>query len=172
MVVVLSSPASTSRLVETSGATAATEVELGDGVASSRVSVDDCPGRRHRQQVRAEAVEPVRDVRGRALADADEGDDRGDADDHAEHRQRGAEPARAQAREGQAEEFARAHAAIQSVAQVDLPAGGLGDLGVVGDEDDGPARGVELAEQREDLGAGVAVEVARGLVREDRAPAR
>ena len=37
-------------------------------------------------------------LRGRALADADEGDDRGDADDHAEHRQDRAQPARAQAR--------------------------------------------------------------------------
>ena len=42
-----------------------------------------------------------------------------------------------------------------------------GDLGVVGDEDDRPARGVELVEERHDLGAGVAVEVAGRLVGED-----
>ena len=44
----------------------------------------------------------------RALADADERDDRRDADDHAEHRQRGAEAARAEARQGEAEELERA----------------------------------------------------------------
>ena len=53
------------------------------------------------------------------------------------------------------------------VAQVDLAVGGRGDLGVVGDEDDRPAGGVELVEQRHDLGAGVAVEVAGRLVGED-----
>ena len=60
-----------------------------------------------------ELAEPVGDVRGRALADADQGDDRGDADDDPEHRQGGAEPAGAQAREGEAQQLAEAHAAIR-----------------------------------------------------------
>ena len=42
-----------------------------------------------------------------------------------------------------------------------------GDLGVVGDEHDRPAGGVELVEQGHDVGAGVAVEVAGRLVGED-----
>ena len=42
-----------------------------------------------------------------------------------------------------------------------------GDLGVVGDEDDRPAGVVELVEQRHDLGAGMAVEVAGRLVGQD-----
>ena len=72
------------------------------------------------QQVRAEAGQPVGDVRRRALADADEGDDRGDADDDAEHRQRGPQPARPQARQREPEQLEEAHADDPPVAQVDL----------------------------------------------------
>ena len=60
-----------------------------------------------------------------------------------------------------------AHADDLPVAQVDLPVGGRGDLGVVGDEDDRPAGGVELVEEAHDVRAGVAVEVAGRLVGQD-----
>ena len=48
---------------------------------------------------------------GRALADADQRDHRGDADDDAEHRERGAEAAGAQAGHREPEQLERAHAA-------------------------------------------------------------
>ena len=60
-----------------------------------------------------------------------------------------------------------AHAAILPVADVDLAVGHGRDVGVVGDQDDGPAGGMEVVEELDDLGAGVAVEVARRLVGEE-----
>ena len=70
--------------------------------------------------------------------------------------------------EGQAEQLEEGSCrATPPVAQVDLAVGGGRDVGVVGDEDDRPPAGVELAEDAEDLGAGVAVEVAGRLVGED-----
>ena len=92
------------------GATPAIAASSAIASASSSVRVVDAAaaaGRADRQQVRAEALEPVRDARGRALADADQGDDRRDADDHAEHRQGRPEPARAQPREREAEQLER-----------------------------------------------------------------
>jgi len=50
----------------------------------------------HREQVRTEAVDLVADPPARALADRHHGDDRRNADDHPEHRQRAAQPAGAQ----------------------------------------------------------------------------
>jgi len=50
---------------------------------------------------------------------------------------------------------------------MDLPVGRRGDVGVVRDEHDGPTAPVELPEERRDLGAGMAVEVAGRLVGED-----
>ena len=50
-----------------------------------------------------------------------------------------------------------------------LPLGVGGDVGFVGDQDDGDAFFVEFAEQRHDFFAGVAVEVAGRLVGEDQA---
>src|SRR5207344_1257607 len=70
-------------------------------------------GRADREEVRPKPGQAVGDVRRRALADADEGDDRGDADDDAEHRQRRAQPARAQPRQRQAQELQEAHATIR-----------------------------------------------------------
>ena len=142
----------------TCGATAATPASLPIASASSSVSVAASTLRRRSgsigQQVRAEAREAVRDVRGGALADADERDDRGDADDDAEHRQGRPEPARAQARERQSERARGGSCHDPPVAQVDLAGGGAATSRVVGDEDDRPARGVELVEERHDLGAG------------------
>ena len=52
------------------------------------------PGRDH-EQVRAELVDLVLHLGLRALAETDGEDDRGDADEDAEHRERGAQPVRA-----------------------------------------------------------------------------
>ncbi len=54
-----------------------------------------------------------------------------------------------------------------AVADVDYAMGVFGDVGFVGDHDDGVAMGVEGIEQGHDLKAGLGVEVAGGLVRED-----
>ena len=54
-----------------------------------------------------------------------------------------------------------------AVADVDDAMGELGDVGFVGDDDDGVAAMVELVEERHDLVAGLGVEVAGGLVGED-----
>ena len=43
----------------------------------------------------------------------------------------------------------------------------LGDVGLVGDQHDGVAPGVQCVEERHDLDAGLGVEVAGGLVGED-----
>ena len=64
-----------------------------------------------RQQVRAEAAQLLRDARRRATADAHERDHRRHADDHAEHRQRGADPAAAETGQGETDELQGAHAA-------------------------------------------------------------
>jgi hypothetical protein len=45
--------------------------------------------------------------------------------------------------------------------------GVFGDVGLVGDEDDGVALGLEIVEEGHDLDAGLGVEVAGGLVGED-----
>src|SRR5207244_5675161 len=67
-------------------------------------------GRVDREEVRAEGVQARRDVRRRPAADPDEGDDRRDPDDDAEHRQRRAEPARPETGEREADQLQRAHA--------------------------------------------------------------
>ena len=54
-----------------------------------------------------------------------------------------------------------------AVAQLDAARERRGDLGIVRDDDERRARGVQLAEQRDDLGAGARVERARRLVGED-----
>ena len=54
-----------------------------------------------------------------------------------------------------------------AVADVDDAVSVLGDIGFVGDEDDGVAFCVELIEEGHDFGAGLGVEVAGGLVGED-----
>src|SRR5207245_5641403 len=51
-----------------------------------------------------------------------------------------------------------------AVLQADDPGGVGGDVGLVGDQDDSPALGVELGEEGHHLGGGGAVEVAGGLV--------
>ena len=54
-----------------------------------------------------------------------------------------------------------------AVAQLDLPAGGRGDLRIVGDDDHGDAPGpVQVPQQGHDLGPGGLVQVAGGLVGE------
>src|SRR4028119_128662 len=53
-----------------------------------------------------------------------------------------------------------------AVPQLDLPPGMLRDVGLVGDQDDRVALGVELVEQRHDLGRGRRVEVPGRLVGE------
>ena len=45
--------------------------------------------------------------------------------------------------------------------------GELGDVGLVGDDDDGVALGVEFVEERHDLVAGLGVEVSGGFIGED-----
>ena len=55
----------------------------------------------------------------------------------------------------------------QTVAHMDLALRPVGEVGVVGDDDDRRALGVELLQQLKDLLAGVAVEVAGRLVGED-----
>ena len=69
-------------------------------------------GRADGQEVRAETGEPRRDVRGRPLADAHEGDHRRDADDDPEHGQGRPETARPEARECEPKELEGVHAAI------------------------------------------------------------
>ena len=54
-----------------------------------------------------------------------------------------------------------------AVADGDDAVGVFGDVGLVGDEDDGVAVGVELVEEGHDLVAGLGVEVSGGLVGED-----
>jgi hypothetical protein len=54
-----------------------------------------------------------------------------------------------------------------AVADGDDAVGVFGDVGLVGDEDDGVALGVEFVEEGHDLVAGLGVEVAGGLVGED-----
>ena len=54
-----------------------------------------------------------------------------------------------------------------AVADGDDAVGELGDVGLVGDDDDGVALGVELVEEGHDLVAGLGVEVSGGLVGED-----
>jgi hypothetical protein len=54
-----------------------------------------------------------------------------------------------------------------AVADVDDAMGVLGDVGFVGDEDDGVAAGVERVKEGHDFVAGFGVEVAGGLVGED-----
>jgi hypothetical protein len=54
-----------------------------------------------------------------------------------------------------------------AVADGDDAVGELGDVGLVGDDDDGVALGVEIVEERHDLVAGLGVEVAGGFVGED-----
>src|SRR5882724_10023302 len=54
-----------------------------------------------------------------------------------------------------------------AVADGDDAMGILGDIGLVGDYDDGVAVGVELVEESHDLVAGLGVEVSGGLVGED-----
>jgi hypothetical protein len=54
-----------------------------------------------------------------------------------------------------------------AVADVDYAVGILGDVGLVGDEDDGVAGGVEGVKEGHDLDAGLGVEIAGGLVGED-----
>src|SRR3569833_297957 len=54
-----------------------------------------------------------------------------------------------------------------AVADVNDAVGVLGDVGLVSDEDDGVAFGLELIEERHDLHAGLGVEVAGGFVRQD-----
>ncbi len=54
-----------------------------------------------------------------------------------------------------------------AVADGDDAVGVLGDVGLVGDEDDGVALGVEIVEEGHDLVAGLGVEVSGGLVGED-----
>src|SRR5271155_3157675 len=54
-----------------------------------------------------------------------------------------------------------------AVADGDDAVGVFGDVGLVGDDDDGVAVGVELVEEGHDLVAGLGVEVAGGLVGED-----
>src|SRR4029077_4010779 len=67
-----------------------------------------------RQQVRPETGQTGRDVGGPALAHADEGHHRGDADDDAEHGERRPQPVRAEAGQGKAEQLANAHATTPS----------------------------------------------------------
>ena len=54
-----------------------------------------------------------------------------------------------------------------AVADGDNAMGILGDVGLVGDEHDGVAFGVEVVEEGHDLVAGLGVEVSGGLVGED-----
>ncbi len=54
-----------------------------------------------------------------------------------------------------------------AVADGDDAVGVLGDVGLVGDDDDGVAAGVEIVEEGHDLVAGLGVEVSGGLVGED-----
>src|SRR5262245_28340458 len=54
-----------------------------------------------------------------------------------------------------------------AAAHLDPPREGRGDLPVVGDDEDGRAPPVQLAQEANDLGAGVGVEVAGRLVGED-----
>ena len=124
-------PAVTVRLVEISGPRRRSTAARRSRSASSSVSVLvvlPLAGRADRQQVGAEAGQPAGDVRRGPLADADEGDDRGDADDDAEHRQGGAQPARPQARQREPEQLEDAHADDPPVAQVDLAGGRGGDI--------------------------------------------
>ena len=67
-------------------------------------------GRRDRQQVRAQARQPLGDARRGPLPDADQGDHRRDADDHAQHRQGRAEAAGPEAREREPDELEDPHA--------------------------------------------------------------
>ena len=69
--------------------------------------------------------------------------------------------------EREPEQLHDAHAATRPSRRWTWRLGRGGDLGVVGDEDDRPAAGVELAEDGQDVGAGAAVEVAGRLVGED-----
>ena len=162
----------TVRLVETSGATPATDVELGDGLrvleGQARRAVGVLVVGLIGQEVRPEAVERGGDVRGRALADADEGDDRGDADDdaRASSAPRAAGSSAGATGRGGAAPIALMPAIRPSSRWTWRSAHGR-DVRVVGDEHDRPAGRVELAEQGDDLGAGVAVEVAGRLVGED-----
>ena len=123
--------------------------------------------------------------------DAEHGDHRGDADRDAERRQRGAQPPRAQAdradargrrasssRLGPASAVGRScrtrRVATIAPSRISTRRGSdAAMLAVVGDHDDRRALGVQLAQQREDLGAGARVEVAGRLVGEhDRRPRR
>ncbi len=54
-----------------------------------------------------------------------------------------------------------------TVAQLDVAARIVGDIGVVGHEDDGSALGVELLEEDENLETGSCVEVTRCLIGEN-----
>ncbi len=127
-VVVVVVPAAIVRLVEISGATPPIARQLADGrrvVERQRVG-RAVVGRRDRQQVRSEAGEAAGDVRGRALADADEGDHRGHADDHAEHRQRGTQAARPEDATGRGEAARGSSCDDLPVAKVDLTGRGRG----------------------------------------------
>ena len=54
-----------------------------------------------------------------------------------------------------------------AVAQADVAAAVLGDVGVVGDEDDGASLAVQLLEEDEYLEGRARIQVARGLVGQD-----
>ena len=92
--------------------------------------------------------------RGRALADGDQGDDRADADDHAEHRQGRPQPARRASREmASRTRSSGVHATSRPSRTWTWRSARRGDVAVVGDEHDRPARRVELVEDAHDLGA-------------------
>ena len=98
------------------------------------------------QQVGAEALELLRDAAGGALPHGDQRDHRRDADDHAEHRQGGPQPGRAEPRERQADELEGAHRHQPPVADVDLAFGRRRDVRVVRDEHDGSPGAVQLVQ--------------------------
>ena len=123
-----------------------------------------------------------------AIADGEHGDHRGHADDDAEQGQRGAKQVCAQRTQrgaGGFDDIGQERDVIDVGGEVRLGAGGqararvgddatvadlddalrlLGDLALVGDEDDGVAGRRQLMEQLHDLGTGPGVERARGFV--------
>ena len=147
---------------------------------------------RTEQEVGAHAADAVEHGLSRAVADRQHRDDRAHADDDAEQRERGAEEVRAQRAPGRLRGLEPAAGTSRAgragargarrrrcrrprtriahdaaVADLDHAVGMRRHLRRVGDQDDGVALPREVLEQRQHLGAALAVERAGGLVGED-----
>ena len=138
------------------------------------------PVLKHRERVRSESVDLVGDGLRRAGADGDEDDHRGDADHHAEHRERRAELVRDDALRARCGALSRHltrvpdHAVVDGVRRGSAPsrrrttrARARGDLLLVGDHDDRPAGAVDAGRRSPCISGRDAVEVAGRLVGED-----